>query len=168
MGQRCRPQSFGEVQRCNPPCFLLTAAQYCCSWASLTDQLVRKNSLGINITMKKFFIFVPVQTMKIFFVFVVSSGHANMVRIPTDSNIFFLIFRLMRYEYVFFFSLSGVFFTSEQTIPQVNETVKQDKIREEPENRKAAKAKRPSPFFALKASSQRVVRAQGAKNKTIK
>ena len=43
MGQRCRPQSFGEVQRCNPLCFLLTAAQYCCSsWASLIDQLVRK------------------------------------------------------------------------------------------------------------------------------
>ena len=43
MGQRCRPQSFGEVQRCNPLCFSLTAAQYCCcSWASLTDQLVRK------------------------------------------------------------------------------------------------------------------------------
>ena len=36
------------------------------SWASLTDQLVRKfkDSLGINTTMKKFFIFVPVQTMK--------------------------------------------------------------------------------------------------------
>ena len=90
---------------------LLTAAQYCCSWASLTDQLVRKfkESLGINMTMKKFFIFVPVQTMKIFFIFVVSSGHANLVRIPT-SNIFFLIFRLMRYAYVFFFSLSGVLF----------------------------------------------------------
>ena len=43
MGQHCRPQSFGEVQRCNPLCLLLTAAQYCCcSWASLTDQLVRK------------------------------------------------------------------------------------------------------------------------------
>ena len=67
MGQRCRPQSFGEVQRCNPLCFLLTAAQCCCcSWASLTDQLVRKfkDSWGINTTMKKFFIFVPVQTKK--------------------------------------------------------------------------------------------------------
>ena len=56
MGQRCRPQSFGEVQRCNPLCSLLTAAQYCCcSWASPTDQLVRKfnNGLGINTTMKK-------------------------------------------------------------------------------------------------------------------
>ena len=51
MGQRCRPQSFGEVQRCNPLCFLLTAAQYCCSWPSLTDQLFRKfkDSLGINL-----------------------------------------------------------------------------------------------------------------------
>ena len=66
MGQRCRPQSFGEVQRRNPLCFLSTAAQYCCSWASLTHQLVRKfkDSLGINTTMKKFFIFVPVQQYK--------------------------------------------------------------------------------------------------------
>ena len=95
--------------------FVVNCAQYCCcSWASLTDQLVRKfkDSLGINMTMKKSFIFVPVQTMKIFFIFVVSSGHANLVRIPT-SNIFSLIFRLMRYAYVFFFSLSGVLFTSE-------------------------------------------------------
>ena len=72
MGQRCRPQSFGEVQRCNPLCFLSTAAQYCCcSWASLTDQLVRKfrDSLGINTTMKKFSISVPVQTMKKIFLF---------------------------------------------------------------------------------------------------
>ena len=54
MGQRCRPQSFGEVQRCNPLYFLLIA-QYCCTWASLTDQLVRKfkDSLGINMTMKR-------------------------------------------------------------------------------------------------------------------
>ena len=67
MAQRCRPQSFGEVQRCNPLCLLLTAAQYCCcSWASLTDQLAWKfkDSLGIYSTMKKFFIFVPVQTIK--------------------------------------------------------------------------------------------------------
>ena len=79
MGQRCRPQSLGEVQRCNPLCFLLTAAQHCCSWASLTDHLVRKfkDSLGINMTMKKIFIFVLVQTMKVFFIFVVSSGHAK-------------------------------------------------------------------------------------------
>ena len=50
----------------HPLCFLLTAAQYCCSWASLTDQLVWKfkDSLGINMTMKKIVIFVPVQTMK--------------------------------------------------------------------------------------------------------
>ena len=33
MGQRRRPQSFGEVQRCYP---------HSCRWASLTDQLVRK------------------------------------------------------------------------------------------------------------------------------
>ena len=53
-------------------CFLLTAAQYCCcSWTSLTDQLVRKfkDSLGINTTMKKIFIFVPVQTVKKIFLF---------------------------------------------------------------------------------------------------
>ena len=114
MGQRCRPQKFGEVQRCNPLCFLLTAAQYRCSWASLTDQLVRKfkDGLGINTTMKKFFIFVPVQAMKIFFVIVVSSGDANLVRIPT-SNIFFLIFRLMRYTDICFFSHPGVLFTRE-------------------------------------------------------
>ena len=55
----------------------------------------------------------------------------------TYTSIFFLIFRLMRYTYVFFFSLSGVLFTCEYTIPQ-NETVKQDKIREEPENRVGA------------------------------
>ena len=72
MGQRCRPQSFGEVQRCNPLCFLLTAAQYCCcSWPSLTDQLVRKfkDRLGFNTTMKKFVIFVPVQTMNKYLAF---------------------------------------------------------------------------------------------------
>ena len=35
-------------------------------WSSLTHQLVRQfnDSLGINMTMKKFFIFVPVQTIK--------------------------------------------------------------------------------------------------------
>ena len=72
MGQRCQPQSLGEEQRCNPMCLLLTAAQYCCcSWASPTDQLVRKfkDSWGINTTMKKLFIFVPVQTMKKCFLF---------------------------------------------------------------------------------------------------
>ena len=53
----------------------------------------------------------------------------------TYTNNFFLIFRLMRYTYVFFFSLSGVLFTREKTIPQLNETVKQDKFREEPEYR---------------------------------
>ena len=84
-------------------------------------------------TMKKFFIFVPVQTMKIFFIFVVSSGHANLVRVAT-SNIFFLIFRLIRYAYVFFFSLSGVLFTRDYSTTK-NETVKQDEIREEPESR---------------------------------
>ena len=72
MGQRCQPQSFGEEQRCNPMCLLLTAAQYCCcSWASPTDQLVRKfnDGLGINTTMKKKKKIVPVQTMKKIFLF---------------------------------------------------------------------------------------------------
>ena len=41
MGQRCRPQSFGEVQRCYP-LYFVPHTQYSCSWASLTDQLVRK------------------------------------------------------------------------------------------------------------------------------
>ena len=62
MGQRFRPQSFGEVQRCYP-LFFVPHTQYSCSWASLTDQLVRifKKRFGINTTMKKFFIFVPVR-----------------------------------------------------------------------------------------------------------
>ena len=57
MGRRCRPQSFGEVQRRNPLCFMSTAAQYCCSWASLSDQLVRKfkDRLGINMIMIFYF-----------------------------------------------------------------------------------------------------------------
>ena len=91
MGQRCRPQSFGEVQRCNPLCFLLTVAQYCyyCSWASLTDQLVRKfeDSLGINTTMKKLFIFVPVQTMKKIFLFLPVQQYKHHVRSIARSGV---------------------------------------------------------------------------------
>ena len=89
MGQRCRPQSFGEVQRCNPLCFLLTAAQYCCcSWASLTDQLVRKfkDSLGINTT-KKIFIFVPVQTMKKIFLFLPVQQYKHHVKSMARSGV---------------------------------------------------------------------------------
>ena len=41
MGQRSQPQSFGEVQRCYP-LYFVPHAQYSCSWASFTDQLVRK------------------------------------------------------------------------------------------------------------------------------
>ena len=41
IGQRCRPQCFGEVQRCYP-LYFVPHTQYSCSWASLTDQLVRK------------------------------------------------------------------------------------------------------------------------------
>ena len=65
MGQRCRPQSFGEVQRCYP-LYFVPHTQYSCSWASLTNHLVRnlRNGLGINAAMKKIFIFVPVQTIR--------------------------------------------------------------------------------------------------------
>ena len=83
MEQRCRRQSFGEVQRCNPLCLLLTAAQYCCcSWASLTGQLVRKfkDSWGINTTMKTFFVFVPVQTMKKILLFLPVQQYKRHVR----------------------------------------------------------------------------------------
>ena len=90
MAQRCRPQSFGEVQRCNPLCFSITAAQYCCcSWASLTDQLVRKfkDSLGINTTMKTFFIFVPVQTMEKIFLFLPVQQYKHHVRSIARSGV---------------------------------------------------------------------------------
>ena len=45
-------------------------------------------------------------------------------------KIFFFIFRLMRYTDVRIFSRSGVLFPLEYTIPQLNETVKHDNIRE--------------------------------------
>ena len=48
MGQRCQPQSFGEVQRCYPLLFV-PHTQYSCSWASLTDQLVRKFKVSVLI-----------------------------------------------------------------------------------------------------------------------
>ena len=87
MRQGCRPQSFGDVQRCKTLLYVVVLLQLELSRSnSLTDHLVRKfkDSLGINMTMKKIFIFVPVQTMKIFVIFVVSSGHANLVRIRTN------------------------------------------------------------------------------------
>ena len=90
MEQRCRTQSFGEVQRCNPLCFLLTAAQYfCCSWAPLTDQLVRKfkDSLGINTTMKKLSFFVPVQTMNKIFLFLPVQRYKHHVRSIARSGV---------------------------------------------------------------------------------
>ena len=40
MGQRCRPQSFGEVERCYP-LFFVPHTQYSCGWASLTDPKIR-------------------------------------------------------------------------------------------------------------------------------
>ena len=53
MGKRCRPRSFGEVQRCYP-LYFVPHTQYSCSWASLTDQLVRKfkERFGTSSTMK--------------------------------------------------------------------------------------------------------------------
>ena len=71
-------------------CLLLTAAQYCCcSWASLTDQLFRKfkDGLGINTTMKKFFIFVPVQTMKKIFLFLPVQQYKHHVRSVARSGV---------------------------------------------------------------------------------
>ena len=41
VGLRCLPERFREVQRCYPV-FFVPHTQYSCSWASLTDQLVRK------------------------------------------------------------------------------------------------------------------------------
>ena len=71
-------------------------------------------------------------------------------------------------SYVFVFSLSRVPFTREyETIPQLNETVKQDKMREEPGNCKAERAKRPRLFFAFGQKSLfitgRTSTVQGAK-----
>ena len=61
MGQRCRPQSFGEVQRCYPlsiRCFsfhiLSTPVVGHPLPISLSGNL--RNGFGINTTMKKFFI----------------------------------------------------------------------------------------------------------------
>ena len=47
----------------------------------------------------------------------------------------FFILSLMIYTDVSLFSLSGILFPREYTIPDLNETVKHDKIREKPENR---------------------------------
>ena len=58
MRQRCRPQSFGEVQGCNTLLYVVVLLQLELSRSSsLTDQLVRKfkDGLGINMTMKTFF-----------------------------------------------------------------------------------------------------------------
>ena len=90
MGQRCQPQSFGEVQRCNPMCLLLTAARYCCcSWASPTDQLVQKfnDGLGINTTMKNFFISVPLKTMKKFYIFLPVQQYKHHVKSIARSGV---------------------------------------------------------------------------------
>ena len=53
MRQRCRPQSFGEVQRCNTLLYVVVLLYLELDRSSsLTDQLVRKfkDSLGINMT----------------------------------------------------------------------------------------------------------------------
>ena len=64
MGQRSQPQRFGEVQRCYPRYFV-PHTQYSCGWHPLPISLSGnlRNGLGINTTMKKFFIFVPVQVV---------------------------------------------------------------------------------------------------------
>ena len=62
MGQRCRPQSFGECSdaiRCISFHILSTPVVGHPLPISLSGNL--RNGLGINTTMKKFFIFVPVQ-----------------------------------------------------------------------------------------------------------
>ena len=58
-------------------------------WSSLTDQLVRKlkDSLGINMTMKKFVIFVPVQTMKTKLLFVPVQQYKHRVRSIARSGV---------------------------------------------------------------------------------
>ena len=74
MRQGCRPQSFGEVQRCNTLLYVVFLLQLELSRSSsLTDQLVRKlkDSLGINI-------------MKIFFTLYITSceKHSTEWRLP--------------------------------------------------------------------------------------
>ena len=64
VGQRCRPQSFGEVQRCYPLFsfhILSTPVVGHPLPISLSGNL--RNGLGIDTTTKKFFIFVPVQVV---------------------------------------------------------------------------------------------------------
>ena len=60
MGQRCRPQSFGEVQRCYLLFHILSTPVVGHPLPiSLSGNL--RNGFGINTTMKKIFIFVPVR-----------------------------------------------------------------------------------------------------------
>ena len=58
-------------------------------WSSLTDQLVRKfkDSLGINMTMKKIFVFVPVQTIKKKLLFVPVQQYKHHVRSIARSGV---------------------------------------------------------------------------------
>ena len=62
MGQRCRPQSVGEVQR-RYPLFFVPRTQYSVVGHPLPISLSGnlRNGFGINTTMKKFFFFVPVR-----------------------------------------------------------------------------------------------------------
>ena len=61
MEQRCRPQSFAEVQRGNPQlrgwisvelqlCCCIADVRWYCSWSSPTDQLVRKFKNSVTFT----------------------------------------------------------------------------------------------------------------------
>ena len=56
IGQRCRPQSFGEVQR-RYPLFFVPRTQYSVVGHPLPISLSGnlRNGVGINTTMKKFF-----------------------------------------------------------------------------------------------------------------
>ena len=57
--------------------------------SSPTNQLVRKfkDIVGVNMTMKKLFIFVPVQTMKKFFIFVPVQQYKHHVRSIARSGV---------------------------------------------------------------------------------
>ena len=88
MGQRSQPQRFGEVQRCYPRYFV-PHTQYSCGWHPLPISLSGnlRNGLGINTTMKKFFIFVPVQTMKKIFLFLPEQYKHHVVRSIARSGV---------------------------------------------------------------------------------
>ena len=62
MGQRCQPQSFGEVQRCyHLFSFHILSTPVVGHPLPISLSVNLRNGFGINTTMKKFFIFVPVK-----------------------------------------------------------------------------------------------------------